>query len=205
MVILGIDPGTATIGYAFVRVSRGKAPEALDFGVITTDKGLPMPERLRVIHEDFTALVAARRPDVVVLEELFFFRNLNTALPVAQARGVILLGCAQARLPVASYTPPQVKVAVTGSGRAAKPEVQDAVQALYELAERPRPDDAADALAIAWAHWTTVEGTGGAGRDSALPVGLDGRGVGGAGDEAALYQLAPLTGGADDDLKELWA
>lgn len=160
MLILGIDPGTATVGFGFVEVADGQPARALSYGVIQTDKAMAMPDRLGVIFADMTELLNDLTPDVMVVEELFFFRNTNTAIPVAQARGVIMLTASLSGVPVVSYTPMQVKKTVAGTGRAEKIEVQEAVRDLLELEAIPRPDDAADALAIALTHWQHLEGIG---------------------------------------------
>jgi crossover junction endodeoxyribonuclease RuvC len=171
MLILGIDPGTATVGFGYVEVSDGQPARALSYGVIQTDKTMAMPERLRVVFDDMTELLGDLSPDVMVVEELFFFRNTNTAIPVAQARGVILLAAAQAGVPVVSYTPMQVKKTVTGTGKAEKIEVQEAIRDLLDLESIPRPDDAADALSLALTHWQHLEGIGETHRVSHLGAG----------------------------------
>ena len=160
MLILGIDPGTATIGFGAIEVTGPDAAEAISYGIIQTDKRMAMPQRLLVLHTDMTELLADLKPDALAVEELFFLKNVNTAMPVAQARGVILLAAAQANVPVFGYTPAQVKLTVTGSGRAEKIEVQEGVRDLLSLAAIPRPDDAADALGIALTHWQTLAGRG---------------------------------------------
>lgn len=160
MLILGIDPGTATIGFGYVAFEPGSPVKTPQFGVIQTDKTLTMPERLAVAYADVCELLETRRPDVLAIEELFFLKNVNTAMPVAQARGVILLAAVHAGLPVVGITPAQVKMGVTGSGKAKKPEVQEAVRDLLRLTKIPRPDDAADALAIALTHGFALEGRG---------------------------------------------
>jgi crossover junction endodeoxyribonuclease RuvC len=160
MLILGIDPGTATVGFGYVEVDDGAPARALSYGVIQTDKAMAMPDRLAVVYADMTELLNELAPDVMVVEELFFFRNVNTAIPVAQARGVILLTAALAGVPVVGYTPMQVKKTVAGSGKAEKIEVQEAIRDLLGLESIPRPDDAADALSLALTHWQYLEGTG---------------------------------------------
>lgn len=160
MLILGIDPGTATIGFGCIEVDGHRSAEAISYGVIKTDKAMAMPQRLLVLHTDMTELLQTLKPAVVAIEELFFLKNVNTAMPVAQARGVIMLACAQAGVPVVGYSPAQVKNTVTGSGKAEKIEVQEAVRDLLELEGIPRPDDAADGLAIALTHWQILAGRG---------------------------------------------
>ena len=160
MVFLGIDPGTATIGFGCIEVDSNQAAKALSYGIIQTDKRDTMPDRLRIIYEDMTQLLADLRPDAMAVEELFLLKNVNTAMPVAQARGVILLCGAQAGVPVFGYTPAQIKQTVTGTGRAEKIEVQEAVRDLLDLESIPRPDDAADGLAIALTHWQILVSRG---------------------------------------------
>ena len=161
MLILGIDPGTATVGYGFLTVAGdGRSAEAGQYGVVRTEKTAPMPARLAEIYADLCELLASGRPDVLAMEELFFLKNVNTAMPVAQARGVIMLAAQHHGVPVVGYSPAQVKMTVTGSGKAQKPEVQEAVRDGLGLASIPRPDDAADALALAMTHWRVLEGRG---------------------------------------------
>lgn len=153
MVVLGVDPGTAITGFGVV-ARHGQGLTALDYGVITPPGGAePGPaaaaSRLQCLYEEMSRLIDRTRPDLVVVEELFFSRNVTTAIGVGQARGVILLAAAQAGVPVAEYTPMEVKMAVTGYGRADKRQVQAMVRALLGLAAPVRPDDAADALAVA--------------------------------------------------------
>lgn len=151
MIILGIDPGYAIVGWGVVRYERGRFMP-LDFGAITTTAGTEFSRRLELIYEEIAALLAARRPDALAVEKLYFKNNQKTAIDVAQARGVILLAARQAGVPVYEYTPLQVKSAVTGYGKAEKPQVMEMTRRLLRLAEVPRPDDTADALAIAICH-----------------------------------------------------
>jgi crossover junction endodeoxyribonuclease RuvC len=151
MVVLGIDPGTAHTGYGVVAHHAGRLV-ALDGGVIDTPAGLPLPRRLVAIHSRVSTLLDEHAPDALAVEELYFGANAHSALAVGQARGAVLLAAGQRGVPVASYTPQQIKGAVCGSGRAAKDQVQRMVQALLALAELPRPDHAADALAVAICH-----------------------------------------------------
>lgn len=160
MLILGIDPGTATIGFGYVEVDADATARALSYGIIQTDKAHAMPDRLATLHADLTELLSELKPDVMSVEELFFFRNVNTAIPVAQARGVILLAAAQAGVPVVGYTPMQVKLTITGHGHSPKVEVQEHIQSLLNLETMPRPDDAADALSLALTHWQYMAGQG---------------------------------------------
>lgn len=150
MRVLGIDPGTALLGYGVV--AGTERPEALTYGVIRTAVGTPLEIRLVQLYEALASLMDEWSPDVVVLEQLFFARNVTTALSVGQARGVVLLLCGQRGLPVAEYTPAQVKQAVGGYGRAGKRQMQEMVRLLLGLPSIPQPDDAADALAIALCH-----------------------------------------------------
>ena len=151
MVVLGIDPGTAATGYGVV-ARRGGRVVALDGGVILTPPEAPLERRLADIHARLAELLAEHRPEAMAVEALYFGRNVRTALAVGHARGVALLAAGQRRVPVFAYTPQQVKGAVCGSGRAAKDQVQRMVQALLALPEPPRPDHAADALAVAICH-----------------------------------------------------
>jgi crossover junction endodeoxyribonuclease RuvC len=152
MRILGLDPGVATVGFAVLEGSSSRNLRLLSCGCIRTAAHTPLPHRVLEIHGDVSSLIAAHHPDVGVLEKLFFNKNVTTAMAVAQTRGVIMLALAQGKLPVAEYSPLEVKKAVTGYGRAVKSQVQAMVARLLKLAEPPRPDDAADAVAIALCH-----------------------------------------------------
>ena len=152
MLVVGIDPGTATTGYGFVRETDQGDLEVVDFGVILTQAG-ELPEvRLLQLHNRLNELILLHQPDSGAVEKLFFQRNVTTAIAVGQARGVVLLSFAESAIPVAEYTPLEVKQAVVGYGGADKNQIQQMVKALLQLAEIPRPDDAADALAIAICH-----------------------------------------------------
>lgn len=151
MLTLGIDPGTAIMGYGLVS-GDGRALVAADYGVLTTAKGTPPEERLRQLHEGLGRLISAHQPAAMAVEELFFSTNARTAIAVGQARGVALLAAAQAGIRVFEYTPLQVKSAVTGYGKATKEQVQVMTTTLLGLSAVPRPDDAADALAVAICH-----------------------------------------------------
>ncbi|HET9017838.1 MAG TPA: crossover junction endodeoxyribonuclease RuvC [Thermomicrobiaceae bacterium] len=152
-ITLGVDPGTALLGYGIL---RGDAPpRVVDFGVLSTSPKQRMATRLLQLYDGLTQLVRDYRPDVVVIEELFFARNVTTALAVGQARGVVLLTAAQAGVPVVEYKPAEVKQAVAGYGKADKPQMQEMVRLLLDLDEVPQPDDAADALAVALCHVQT--------------------------------------------------
>ncbi len=149
MISLGIDPGTATVGYGLVKEHDDGFLEAIAYGVITTAPSLPMMERLKLIYEGVGALIERYHPDRAAVEELFFAKNVTTGITVAQGRGVILLALANAHLPTAEYKPNNVKQSIAGYGGAPKPQMQEMVRILLELEKIPRPDDAADALAIA--------------------------------------------------------
>ena len=151
MVVLGIDPGTANTGYGVV-VARGPKLGALDGGTIDTTAGVPLEQRLVHIHARVQELIAEHQPEAVAIEQIYFGQNVRTALAVGQARGAVLLAAGQLGVPCFSYTPQQVKQAVCGSGAAAKDQVQRMVGALLALTELPKPDHAADALAIAICH-----------------------------------------------------
>ncbi len=151
MRILGVDPGLATIGYAVVDKQTNHF-DVLEYGVIKTSADKKDTERLEIIHKNIEELIKEFRPQEMAVEELFFNKNVKTAIAVGQARGVILLAGSQAGLKVAEYTPLQIKQAVVGYGRADKQQVQQMVKSLLNLAELPRPDDAADALAVSICH-----------------------------------------------------
>ncbi|MHB8192397.1 MAG: crossover junction endodeoxyribonuclease RuvC [Bellilinea sp.] len=151
MLIIGIDPGTATTGYGLVR-ETDNGIEVVDFGVVVTPAGERPEIRLFQIYDELTKLMLLHRPTSGAVERLFFQRNVSTAIAVGQARGVAMLVMAQNSVPVSEYTPLEVKQAVTGYGKADKNQVQQMVKALLELEDIPRPDDAADALAIAICH-----------------------------------------------------
>lgn len=148
MKILGIDPGTATTGFGVVQKNKGLLT-SLDYGVVSTPKELPMSNRLLILFNDIEELIAKHQPDIIAVEQLFFARNVTTALTVGQARGVVLLAAQKADLPLVEFTPLQVKQSVTGYGQATKKQVQIMVQKILKMKELPKPDDAADALAIA--------------------------------------------------------
>lgn len=148
MIVLGIDPGTARLGYGVVE-REGSALTMRDYGCLETINDRPLEQRLLLIHEGLTELIESHQPQAIGVERLFFNRNAQTAMAVGQARGVVLLAAAQHGLPVLEYGPHEVKLAVTGYGRAPKDQVQRMVQLVLSMAELPRPDDAADALAVA--------------------------------------------------------
>ena len=151
-VVLGIDPGTATTGYGVVGLTVAGELALLACGVIRTRANTPMHLRLRELFDDLRNIIAEFRPQVLAVEKLFFGRNVTTAISVGQARGAVLLAAALDQLEVAEYTPAEVKQAIAGYGNADKRQVQEMVQRLLDLAEPPRPDDAADGVAIAVCH-----------------------------------------------------
>lgn len=151
MRILGIDPGYATIGFGVVDAQRGSL-RLLQYGVITTSPELPFAERLNVIYEDMNRLIDAMEPDVMAIEELFWGHNVTTGIGVSHGRGVILLSAVQRGLPISEYTPMQIKQAVVGYGNATKQQVMDMTKRLLHMEKVARPDDAADAIAVALCH-----------------------------------------------------
>ncbi len=153
---LGIDPGTAIMGYGLVAEVGGQL-RPVDFGVLTTAPGLALACRLQLLYDGLTDLIRRHRPTEVAVEELYFSRNVRTAIAVGHARGVALLAAAKAGLPVAEYSPQQVKQAVAIYGRARKDQVQEMVRVLLGLDDVPQPDDAADALALAICHLHTAQ------------------------------------------------
>ncbi|QPC81116.1 crossover junction endodeoxyribonuclease RuvC [Phototrophicus methaneseepsis] len=149
MLSLGIDPGTAIVGYGFVYEHNDGSLEAVHYGVIRTPAKTPMPERLHTIYSELTQLIQQYQPQSAGVEELFFARNVTTAITVAQSRGCILLALQQAGIRIHEYKPNIVKQSISGYGGADKPQMQEMVRVLLNLEKIPRPDDAADALAIA--------------------------------------------------------
>lgn len=148
---LGIDPGTAIMGWGLVDETAGRL-RLVDFGALTTAATLPQAERLALLYDGLRALIAQHKPDAAAVEELFFGKNVNTAITVGQARGVALLALVQAGVPIHEYKPLVVKQAVVGYGGADKKQMQEMVRITLNLAKAPKPDDAADALAIAICH-----------------------------------------------------
>lgn len=140
------------MGWGVINGVKGQQPKFIDCGVITTPANIKLEERLETIYDDLTLLLKKYKPQACSLEQLFFNTNAKTALTVGQARGVIILAAQKNRIPLFEYTPLQVKVAITGYGRAHKPQMQEMVKRLLKLNSIPRPDDAADALAIALTH-----------------------------------------------------
>lgn len=151
MIILGIDPGVATIGFGLIDAQRQKNT-LLRYGVISTPPGIPLSNRLLQISEDMEQLIRQFHPDEMAVEELFFSKNITTGISVAHGRGVILLSAEKLGVPVFEYTPMQVKQAVAGYGKADKKQVMLMTQRLLNMKQIPRPDDAADALALAICH-----------------------------------------------------
>jgi crossover junction endodeoxyribonuclease RuvC len=159
MIVLGIDPGTARLGYGVIDYVDG-TPAMIDYGVAETVPTESMPERLLQIYGNVRLLLAEHDPDVMAVEKLFFARNVTTAIAVGQARGVVLLAAAERGIPVREYTPSEVKQSIVGYGKAEKSQIQEMVRIILGLDQIPRPDDAADALAIAVcdAHMTSGYG-----------------------------------------------
>lgn len=156
MIILGIDPGTAIVGYSVIE-KDGSEITVKDYGCIFTKKEIAMPYRLMKISSDLKKLIKKYKPDEMAVEDLFFFKNLKTAVTVSQARGVIIVAGVQSKISVFEYTPLQVKQAVCGYGKASKMQVQQMVKMVYNLKQIPKPDDAADALAVAYCHANTLQ------------------------------------------------
>ncbi len=156
MRILGIDPGIALTGFGVID-KEGVKIKVGSYGHISTEAGTPVPDRLKILYDDMVNIVLEYKPDVVAVEELFFNKNVKTAIIAAQARGVIILSAVNNGVDVVEYTPLQVKQAVIGYGRASKQQVQFMVKELLRLKEIPKPDDTADALAIAICHANSVD------------------------------------------------
>ena len=152
MLVIGIDPGTAITGYGLVREDQNGKLTAVDFGAIKTPAKMPMPKRLLCIYRELKEIALLHHPDYGVVEKLFFQKNVRTAISVGQGRGVAILSLADLEIPVTEYTPLEIKQAVTGYGGADKAQVQYMVKVLLGLEEIPKPDDAADALAVAVCH-----------------------------------------------------
>ena len=156
--VLGIDVGTAIVGWSIIEYSKTSSNhiKVIDYGVITTSSKLEMPQRLEIIWQELSDLIKLHKPDHSAVESLFFFKNQTTVMTVSQARGVILLALEQLGVKIYEYTPLQVKTGVTGYGRADKKQVQKMVKMILGLKEIPKPDDAADALAIAINHMNSL-------------------------------------------------
>ena len=153
--VLGIDPGTATTGYGLVRNRADGSLESVAYGTIQTPAGVAAHKRLSLLFHQINEILLLHRPDSCAVEKLFFQRNISTAIAVGQARGVLMLAISEAGLDMAEYTPNEIKQAVAGYGSAGKKQVQEMVRILLALQENPKPDDAADALAIAITHLNT--------------------------------------------------
>ena len=196
MIVLGIDPGTAALGYGIVE-STGSRLAAIDHGVVATSADSALPDRLRAVHEGVASLIASHAPAVMAVERLFFSRTVQTAFAVGQARGVVLLAAAQAGIPVVEATPNEVKSAIAGYGAADKEQVQRMVQVVLGLETPPTPDDAADALAIAvWAAGAVTSGRS---------VGAGGSGLSAVMDRAAVAPIARGRSGYDRAVREALA
>ena len=150
MIILGIDPGTASTGYGVIKKSR--TLKCLDYNVIHTKPNSQPGERLRKINNKLAQVIKKHQPDVLAIENVYFFKNLKTAIPVSQAKGAILLTAAKKKLPVYEFSPLQIKLTVTGNGRADKKEVQEKIKQILKLKQIPKPDHASDALAVAMTY-----------------------------------------------------
>jgi len=148
MKILGIDPGTARTGYGIIR-SVGDKLASLNYGCIETPSDKSDAARLIITYKEINKIIRKEKPHIAVIERLFFFMNMKTVMTVSQSRGVVLMACEQNKIPIFEYTPLEIKQSLTGYGRAKKKEVQESVKRILKLKEIPKPDDAADALAIA--------------------------------------------------------
>lgn len=162
MIILGIDPGTATTGYGVIKVKSQKLKvknnlQCLAYGCIKTNPNLNDGQRLKKINQELNKVIKKYKPNNLIVENVYFFKNLKTALPVSQAKGVILLTAAKKNIPIYEITPLQVKMAISGYGRADKKQVQKMIKVILNLEEIPKPDDAADALAIAISYTNLVK------------------------------------------------
>jgi len=169
LIILGIDPGVATVGFGIISETGGAA-KPQRFGVITTPAGIRLALRLTQIRADVSELIKTYRPDAIAVEELFFNTNLKTAIAVAHGRAAVILAGEEHGVPMFEYTPLQVKKAVAGYGRATKKQVMDMVRRLLSMADLPRPDDAADALAVAICHARFANSLLAMGGDSASTI-----------------------------------
>ena len=150
MIVMGIDPGTARLGYAFIETKKkGGKLKTIDYGCIVTNPELSPGERLKKINNELNKLIKKYKPKVLAVENIYFFKNLKTAMPVSQAKGVILFTAAKKKIPVYEFSPLQVKMTICGYGRATKQQIQRMIKEILNLPEIPKPDDAADALSIA--------------------------------------------------------
>lgn len=151
MIILGIDPGIAIVGYGLIQCV-GNSYKPIEYGCITTDSKLEFPERLKIVYDELSSIIDTYKPSELAIEELFFNKNVRTAIKVGQARGVEILAAVNKGLDIYEYTPLQIKQGIVGYGRAEKRQVQEMVKMFLNLREIPKPDDAADALAVALCH-----------------------------------------------------
>ncbi|NLW22725.1 MAG: crossover junction endodeoxyribonuclease RuvC [Tissierellia bacterium] len=156
MIILGIDPGVAIVGYGIIELDGNKY-RAIDYGCIRTDSDILFPDRLKIIYDELSLLIDKYKPRDMAIEEIFFNKNAKTALKVGQARGVEILSAVNKGLEIYEYTPLQIKQAIVGYGRAEKQQVQEMVRLLLNLKEIPKPDDVADALAVAICHGSCLK------------------------------------------------
>jgi crossover junction endodeoxyribonuclease RuvC len=152
LVIMGVDPGSSVTGYGLVKTGPGNEISLLDYGIIKTDPGSQQEEKLKKIHEGLVKVIRKASPDEFAIEEAFYSKNAKTAMVMGQVRGVAILAAAQAKIPVAEYSPREIKQSIVGSGSASKLQVQFMVKNLLGLKEIPEPEDAADALAVALCH-----------------------------------------------------
>ena len=155
MVIVGFDPGIATLGYGVIKTEKGSRPEMIDYGIVSTPKDENLAVRLAMLEKGVSQIIEKFKPDEIAVEELFFAKNVKTGIAVAHARGVILLTAIKECGKIFEYTPLQIKQALTGYGRADKNQIQQMVKTTLRLKAIPRPDDAADALAVALCHAQT--------------------------------------------------
>lgn len=163
MIILGIDPGTASTGYGIIKIKSGCTStsanqlrgnlECLEYGLIKTDPAFSTGDRLKKLNKELSKMIKKYKPEVMAIESLYFFKNLKTAIPVSQASGVVFLTAAKNNIPAYSLTPLQVKMTIAGHGWAEKEKVQEKIRKLLKLRENPKPDDAADAIAIALTYF----------------------------------------------------
>lgn len=153
MIILGIDPGTGILGFGVLNAEKGGQPTIIDAGVVATPAHTPLPDRLEDIYNSLSEIITTVKPEVMAIEKLFFARNVTTAISVAEARGVVELVAKQNGLEIVEYTPLQVKQTLTGYGRAEKRQIQEMVKRELSLEKIPKPDDCADALAVALTHF----------------------------------------------------
>ncbi len=153
---MGIDPGIAIVGYGFLEL-KGNSYKVLDYGAITTEAKVPLPNRLNSIYTEMNELIEKYKPNDIAFEELFFNKNVKTAITVAQARGVEVLAAKKSHAGLYEYTPLQVKQAIVGYGRATKSQIQEMVKIILNLEKVPKPDDVADALAVAITHGSSIK------------------------------------------------